>query len=97
MEVNYNGQWGSVCDDSWTDEDAQVICRQLGLPHEGAVAVSEAFFREVSGDILLDEVNCNGNEDNIGECQHQAWGVHDCQHYEDAGVICTDGKTFQLV
>jgi len=41
-----------------------------------------------SGTIWLDEVECVGYEASIGECRHNAWGVHNCGHGEDVSISC---------
>lgn len=32
LEVQINGQWGTVCDDEFTTTAAKVACREMGLP-----------------------------------------------------------------
>ncbi|XP_041467340.1 deleted in malignant brain tumors 1 protein-like [Lytechinus variegatus] len=86
IEVLHDGAWGTVCDDSFTDVDAQVACRSLGLT--GGVAHSQAHFGQGSGQILMDNLACDGTENALDECGHNGWGSHNCGHHEDAGVAC---------
>ncbi|XP_061599808.1 neurotrypsin isoform X3 [Cololabis saira] len=93
VEVFHAGQWGSICDDQWDDNDAEVVCRQLGLSGV-ARAWGQAHFGKSSGRVWLDEVRCTGNELTLEQCPKSAWGEHNCLHSEDAGVSChplTDG------
>lgn len=87
VEIYHNGQYGTVCDDVWDLQDATVVCRQLG--YEAAQeAVSSAGFGEGKGTIWLDTVQCTGYEARLEDCHKSLWGVHDCEHAEDAGVRC---------
>ena len=93
VEVYYNGEWGTVCDDEWDLNDAQVVCRQLGF----GIAVSardSAYYGEGSGQIWLGKLNCTGTESNIEDCSHNGLGIINCNHTEDVGVQCTNGKAY---
>ena len=90
MEVYHNGVWGTVCDDGWDLNDAQVVCSELGLG-KAVAAIHSAFYGEGSGQIWLDDVNCVGTEWTIGNCSHSGWGNHNCFNFEVASVNCSEG------
>ena len=91
MEVFFNGEWGTVCDDGWDLNDAQVVCRQLGFG-TAIAARGKAFYGEGTGKTWLDELNCIGIELTINNCSHNGWGNEDCSHREDSGVECSNGN-----
>ena len=97
VEVCINNQWGTVCDDAWDSVDARVVCKQLGYPSSGAIAFSNAYFGSGYGPIWLDDVNCNGSESSLVNCTNYGIGIHNCGHYEDAGVRCIDSSSFSSV
>jgi len=88
VEIYHNGVWGTICDDGWDLNDAQVVCTELGLG-TAIAAIHWAFYGRGSGPIWLDNLNCVGTELTIGNCSHRGWGIHSCGHYEDASVKCT--------
>ncbi|NXD18328.1 DMBT1 protein, partial [Nothocercus nigrocapillus] len=88
VEVLYNGEWGTVCDDGWGLEEARVVCQELGCGRPLS-APGSARFGQASGPIWLDDLNCVGTEEALSMCRSKAWGEHNCNHGEDAGVVCS--------
>ncbi|XP_006891410.1 PREDICTED: uncharacterized protein LOC102863260 [Elephantulus edwardii] len=96
VEVYHEDSWGTICDDSWDMNDAQVVCRQLACG-VAIDATSSAHFGKGTGPIWIDELNCTGQESHLWKCPSQSWGKHDCTHKEDAGVICSESLALRLV
>ncbi|XP_023378506.1 soluble scavenger receptor cysteine-rich domain-containing protein SSC5D isoform X2 [Pteropus vampyrus] len=88
LEVWHSGRWGTVCDDGWDLRDAAVACRELGCG--GALAApGGARFGPGLGPVWMDDVGCGGGEQALRDCPRSPWGRSNCDHSEDAGLVCT--------
>nr|XP_033817435.1 deleted in malignant brain tumors 1 protein-like [Geotrypetes seraphini] len=88
VEVFNENIWGTVCDDNWDLKDAMVVCKEMncGPAHSAQL---RAYFGKGNDKIWLDNVKCNGTEALLANCTHDPWGETDCNHEEDAGVLCS--------
>ena len=87
LEVEYNGEWGTVCDYNFGRTEADVACHQLGYNGSAAVYTHGGG----SGRVWMREVNCNGMETSLDQCYRRGWAVHygyPCGHSRDVGIIC---------
>ncbi|XP_068280364.1 scavenger receptor cysteine-rich type 1 protein M130-like [Nyctibius grandis] len=88
VEVWHRGSWGTVCDDSWDMQDAEVACRQLGCG-PAVSALHEAAFGMGTGPIWLEQVECQGTELSLQDCWARPGDSGACRHKEDAAVRCS--------
>ncbi|XP_033736551.1 deleted in malignant brain tumors 1 protein-like [Pecten maximus] len=86
IEIYHDDRWGTVCDNSWDDSDANVVCRQLG--YRGGTYKHSAQFGAGSEPTWMDNVECSGDEPRLMDCDFPGWQIENCGHIEDAGVVC---------
>ncbi|XP_066570511.1 lysyl oxidase homolog 2b [Amia ocellicauda] len=91
VELYYNGEWGTVCDDDFSIHAAHVVCREMGYLE--AISWSPASkYGKGEGRIWMDNVHCTGKEKTLALCTSNGLGVSDCKHTEDVGVVCSDKR-----
>jgi hypothetical protein len=91
LEASLDGAtWGTVCDDYWEYNTnpwaADFLCRQMGF------ASGRAVYGDVvpdgAGSIFLDDFTCPEGATALSACTANAWGSHNCSHFEDVGLYC---------
>uniref|UniRef100_A0A673IDG6 Soluble scavenger receptor cysteine-rich domain-containing protein SSC5D n=1 Tax=Sinocyclocheilus rhinocerous TaxID=307959 RepID=A0A673IDG6_9TELE len=87
LEVFYNDQWGTVCDDGWDLSDAAVVCREMGCG-DAIEAKSGAYFRPGGGQVSMSDIGCVENEPTLSSCSSKKAGEFYCDHSKDAGIVC---------
>uniref|UniRef100_A0A1X7TQF9 SRCR domain-containing protein n=2 Tax=Amphimedon queenslandica TaxID=400682 RepID=A0A1X7TQF9_AMPQE len=92
VELCVNKTWGTVCDDYWDDNDASVVCRQVGFSGQGAVARYSSYTEKLKSFHIVD-LHCNGTEGNVFDCPHNLVQQYSCSQHQDANVQCTAPNT----
>ena len=104
--------WGAVCDDYWTDVEADVACRQMG--YAGSVGMGGRYLDSHFGapdegvTIWLDNLMCEGDETSLLDCPRRRGnqspgagnllvGEHNCLPSETVGLRCTMTRLPRLV
>ncbi|MYD94593.1 MAG: hypothetical protein F4Y02_13080, partial [Chloroflexi bacterium] len=98
LEIFLNGEWGSICDDYWTPEDADVACRQLGFAGGSVLEMDRfiagmdrrhTYFPPGTGEFWLDDMKCDGAESSLLECPAvRGYPVRGCRRFEEVGLRC---------
>ena len=89
LEVFYNGEWGYVCDDGWTQVNGDVVCSILG--YDGP---SSSSFSQYSSDVnyRLNFINCVGSETDLLDCSYGLYTPNYCSVDEHVHIRCGSGK-----
>nr|XP_056707971.1 T-cell differentiation antigen CD6 [Euleptes europaea] len=84
VEVYYEGVWNTVCDSSWYQQQANVLCRFLKCSN-GAVGPKVPFDHTLLGKMYYD---CSGNESSLAQCFWRYNNSNLCDQSRAAGLIC---------
>ncbi|XP_059208080.1 scavenger receptor cysteine-rich type 1 protein M130-like [Centropristis striata] len=83
-----NQSWSSVCEDDFDQQDAEVVCRELGC---GAPSVLQgALYGEVEAPMWTKEFHCGGNESALLDCRSSGSDRNTCSPGRAVGLTCSE-------
>ncbi|XP_036374394.1 scavenger receptor cysteine-rich type 1 protein M130-like [Megalops cyprinoides] len=96
VEVHYGNAWGTVCDAAFDQQDAEVVCRELGCGVPARL-LGAAAFGKGEGQVWSEEIQCRGNESQIHFCPTSPTQKQNCPHENDVGLVCSGYTESRLV
>ena len=87
LEVKSEQSWSSVCEDDFDQQDAEVVCRELGC---GAPSVLQgALYGEVEAPMWTKEFQCGGHESALLDCRRSDSARSTCSPGKAVGLTCS--------
>ncbi|KAG8001745.1 hypothetical protein GBF38_011809, partial [Nibea albiflora] len=81
-------RWSSVCEADFDQQDAEVVCRELGC---GAPSVLQgALYGEAEAPTWTKEFQCGGNESALLDCRSSGSTRNTCSPGKAVGLTCSD-------
>ncbi|XP_066524957.1 scavenger receptor cysteine-rich type 1 protein M130-like [Hoplias malabaricus] len=94
VEVASGNKWSTVCDAGFDQQDAEVVCRELGCGRPVEVLGAAAFGRG-EDQVWSEEFRCRGDESQISSCTKTSRSKRDCTHAKDVGLKCHTGARLE--
>uniref|UniRef100_A0A3B4FY56 SRCR domain-containing protein n=1 Tax=Pundamilia nyererei TaxID=303518 RepID=A0A3B4FY56_9CICH len=88
LEVKSNQSWSSVCEADFDQQDAEVVCRELGC---GPPSVLQgALYGEVEAPVWSKELQCGGHESALLDCRSSGSARNSCSPGKAVGLTCSE-------
>ncbi|KAI6659587.1 Deleted in malignant brain tumors 1 protein-like isoform X1 [Oopsacas minuta] len=85
LQVLYNGKWGYICDDGWTDSTANEICKILG--YEGVITSYTSYYINDTT-YLLNLIRCFSGVTSFLDCVYSIYIPGYCSSNEHVYINC---------
>lgn len=76
---------GPICDDDWTQKQANVFCKQFGFKKADKIRIG-SYFGKMKSDYAFDKFKCDGQEQSLYDCKR--YKRSHCGPFDGAGVVC---------
>ncbi|XP_049893098.1 scavenger receptor cysteine-rich type 1 protein M160-like [Epinephelus moara] len=88
LEVKSNQRWSSVCEADFDQQDAEVVCRELGCGPRSAL--QGGLYGEVEAPMWTKEFQCEGNESALLDCRSSGSDRNTCSPGKAVGLTCSE-------
>uniref|UniRef100_A0A1X7VFB3 SRCR domain-containing protein n=1 Tax=Amphimedon queenslandica TaxID=400682 RepID=A0A1X7VFB3_AMPQE len=69
VEVCHDHIWGLISDSSWSTQNAEVVCRQLGYEIKETISFNDSYFgKPANKTVHISDIDCTGHERTISDC-----------------------------